>query len=168
MVLVQMEDGSGIGVTIAPTPDLENALRGVIDELCDANPDCEINATFDLNQSIQCDRTRIQQLLSNLLGNATTHGADDHLITVNVCVENEHLVISVANGGDIIGPDTLGKVFEPYWRLASSKPGGGLGLGLYICKQIVKAHSGILEVRSSAEEGTCFIARMPARAVQQP
>jgi signal transduction histidine kinase len=153
--------GSGIGITVAPTPDLESALRGVVDELCDANPDREINAAFALNQIVRCDRTRVQQLLSNLLGNAITHGAENHPITVMARIENEQLIISVANGGDLIGPETLGKVFEPYWRPASSKPGGGLGLGLYICKQIVKAHNGILEVRSSAEDGTCFVARMP-------
>ena len=153
--------GSGIGVTLASTSDLENALQDVVGELRAAHPSREINATFDLEQTVRCDRVRIQQLLSNLLGNAITHGSDHLPITVVSSVENGHLVVSVTNGGDIIGPETLGKVFEPYWRAASSKPGGGLGLGLYICKQIVKAHSGILEVRSSAEEGTCFVARMP-------
>ncbi|WP_429282671.1 sensor histidine kinase [Paraburkholderia sp. GAS41] len=55
-----------------------------------------------------------------------------------------------------IEPHVLPKVFEPYWRPPSSTPGGGLGLGLYICKKIVEAHGGTLEVCSSAELGTCF------------
>jgi hypothetical protein len=76
-------------------------------------------------------------------------------------IENGELMLSVLNGGNAIAPESLSKVFEPYWRPATSKPGGGLGLGLYICKQIVSAHGGTLEVRSSAEQGTCFVARLP-------
>jgi signal transduction histidine kinase len=55
----------------------------------------------------------------------------------------------------------LTKVFEPYWRPPSSSPGGGLGLGLYICKKIVEAHGGTLVASSSAELGTCFMAHIP-------
>ncbi|WP_165987899.1 HAMP domain-containing sensor histidine kinase [Caballeronia sp. SBC1] len=57
--------------------------------------------------------------------------------------------------------DVLEKVFEPYWRPVTSVPGGGLGLGLYICKQIVEAHGGTLEASSSVADGTCFTARFP-------
>ncbi len=59
-------------------------------------------------------------------------------------------------GGD------LDNIFEPYWRPADSKPGGGLGLGLHICAQIVQAHGGTLKVSSTLEHGTCFTARLPA------
>jgi signal transduction histidine kinase len=100
-------------------------------------------------------------LLSNLLGNAMTHGAPDFPVRVWAHVEQAELVLSVTNGGSVIAPDTLSKVFEPYWRPPTSKPGGGLGLGLYICRQIVLAHGGTLEVSSSVEEGTCFVARLP-------
>jgi signal transduction histidine kinase len=106
----------------------------------------------------------VQQLLSNLLGNAVTHGAAEFPVRVRARIEDDELVLSVLNGGNAIAPESLSKVFEPYWRPATSKPGGGLGLGLYICKQIVSAHGGTLEVRSSAQEGTCFVARLPTGA----
>ncbi|RYY58781.1 MAG: HAMP domain-containing histidine kinase, partial [Comamonadaceae bacterium] len=51
--------------------------------------------------------------------------------------------------------------FEPYWRPQTSKPGGGLGLGLYICAQIAQAHGGTLDVSSSIADGTRFVARLP-------
>ena len=51
--------------------------------------------------------------------------------------------------------------YEPYWRPHNSKPGGGLGLGLYICAQIARAHGGELTVRSAADSGTGFEARLP-------
>jgi len=79
-----------------------------------------------------------------------------------VTVDAGALAISVSNDGAPIAPQDLEKVFEPYWRPASSQPGGGLGLGLYICSQIVKAHGGTLSVGSSAQTGTCFVARIPA------
>lgn len=52
-------------------------------------------------------------------------------------------------------------MFQSYWRPHTSKPGGGLGLGLYICTQIVKAHGGEMEVASSTTSGTVFGACLP-------
>jgi signal transduction histidine kinase len=75
--------------------------------------------------------------------------------------DETHLVLSVTNDGEPIEPHLLSKVFEPYWRPPTSVPGGGLGLGLYICKQIVEGHSGTLEVLSTTNEGTRFTARIP-------
>lgn len=80
---------------------------------------------------------------------------------VQAHVENDELVLTVVNGGNVIAPDVLARVFEPFWRPPTSKPGGGLGLGLYICRQIVLAHGGTLDVSSSAQEGTRFVARLP-------
>jgi signal transduction histidine kinase len=154
--------GSGIGVSIEAVDDLVVALRVVIAEVREANPERILADDIVLDTPVRCDRTRVQQLLSNLLGNAVTHGAAEFPVRVRARIEQEELVLSVMNGGNVIAPETLSKVFEPYWRPPTSKPGGGLGLGLYICRQIVLAHGGTLDVRSSAQEGTCFVARLPA------
>lgn len=153
--------GSGIGVSIDQVDDLAAALRGVVAEVREANPLRLLADDIAINTPVRCDRTRVQQLLSNLLGNAVTHGAAAFPVRVQARIERAELVLTVINGGNEIAADVLSKVFEPYWRPATSKPGGGLGLGLYICKQIVAAHGGTLEVRSSAQEGTCFVARLP-------
>jgi signal transduction histidine kinase len=153
--------GSGIGVSIDAVDDLAAALRVVVAEMRMANPERILADDIALDLPVRCDRARVQQLLSNLLGNAMTHGAPDFPVRVWAHVEQAELVLSVTNGGNAIAPDTLSKVFEPYWRPPTSKPGGGLGLGLYICRQIVLAHGGTLEVSSSVEEGTCFVARLP-------
>ena len=110
---------------------------------------------------MRCDRARVQQLLSNLLGNALTYGAADRPVRVAATIDERTLVLTVANGGEPIAPENLARVFEPFWRPRSSKPGGGLGLGLYICAQIVRAHGGELEVSSSADAGTAFEASLP-------
>ncbi|SDQ56314.1 hypothetical protein SAMN05443245_1853 [Paraburkholderia fungorum] len=154
--------GSGIGVSINEVDDLEIALRVVIAEAREANPDRVLADDIAINVPVRCDRTRVQQLLSNLLGNAVTHGAAEFPVRVQARIDGGEWVLTVVNGGNAIPPDALSKVFEPYWRPPTSKPGGGLGLGLYICKQIVLAHGGTLELSSSAEVGTSFVARLPA------
>ncbi|MFM0625263.1 ATP-binding protein [Paraburkholderia xenovorans] len=61
-----------------------------------------------------------------------THGAAEFPVRVRARFEDDEFVLSVLNGGNVIAPESLSKVFEPCWRPATSKPGGGLGLGLYI------------------------------------
>ena len=153
--------GSGITVSVQPVDDMGQHLRAVVDELCEANPSRVVFCNLAIAAPVRCDLARMQQLLSNLLGNAISHGAADAPIVIEGSIDAGHLVLSVTNGGDLIAPETLSRVFEPYWRPVSSAPGGGLGLGLYICKQIVNAHAGALEVQSTAEFGTRFTARIP-------
>ena len=57
--------------------------------------------------------------------------------------------------------ESLGKIFEPFWRHSVSASRNGLGLGLHICSQIVRAHEGRISVTSSREHGTQFTARLP-------
>lgn len=154
--------GTGLTVAIRQVDDLSEPLRSVVDELRVANPARLINTQIALDRPVSCDVARIQQLLSNLLGNALTYGAQELPIYVHAIADADQLSLSVSNSGNPIPSHVLPMVFEPYWRPPSSAPGGGLGLGLYICKQIVEAHGGTLEVCSSEAEGTCFTARIPA------
>jgi signal transduction histidine kinase len=155
--------GSGMAVSIQPVDDLDERLQAVVDELRLGNPSCDIVTDFSVTRPVDCDPYRMQQLLSNLLGNASTHGATGEPVFVRAATDNNHLYISVANRGEPIPSEVLQKVFEPYWRPPTSSPGGGLGLGLFICKEIVEAHGGAIEVCSSAQDGTCFTARLPVR-----
>lgn len=153
--------GSGIAIEIRPIDDLENALHNVVAELRDANPAVTIRDEISLDSVVHCDGVRVQQLLSNLLCNAIKHGSHDEPIVVSGKVIDSDLHLSVRNGGAAIAPDSLQKVFEPYWRPPESVAGGGLGLGLFICKQIADAHEGEIIVSSSSRDGTCFTARLP-------
>ncbi|HSI57704.1 MAG TPA: GAF domain-containing sensor histidine kinase [Ideonella sp.] len=156
--------GAGIGLSLAPAADLATALSDVVGELRGAHPERAITEHIAIAGPVRCDRGRVQQLLSNLLANALTHGAPDQPVRVEAAIAGAMLTITVNNHGEPIAAANLGRVFEPYWRPASSQPGGGLGLGLYICAQIVKAHGGTLQVCSSAEAGTCFTACLPVDA----
>lgn len=156
--------GAGIGVESTEIIDLAAALRDVVAELRAAHPARVIVETIVIDRRVRGDCGRLQQLLSNLLANALTHGAADQPVEVEAVLVDDTLRIAVANQGEPISADNLAHVFEPYWRSATSKPGGGLGLGLYICAQIVKAHGGTIDLSSSAEAGTRFVARLPQPA----
>ena len=153
--------GNGIGMRFEPIADLAEALRHVVSELRLAHPGRLVGENIAIDRPLRGDRGRLQQLLSNLLGNALAYGTPDQPVLVAALIDGDALAISVTNHGTPIRPDDLKRVFEPYWRPSSSKPGGGLGLGLYICWEIVKAHGGEIGVTSSAEAGTTFMARLP-------
>ena len=153
--------GSGIGVDIRPSDNLQVALHNVVTELRDAHAEITIDDHLAWHAVVHCDGVRVQQLLSNLLGNAIKHGTRDVPIVVRGTVDEDCLILSVTNGGKAIAPESLEKVFQPYWRPPESVSGGGLGLGLFICKQIADAHGGEIRVTSSSTQGTCFVARLP-------
>jgi signal transduction histidine kinase len=153
--------GGGIAVRREAVADLGAALRSVVAELQDANADRVIESQVAIDRPVSSDRPRLQQLVSNLLGNALAHGAIDQPVRLNATADAEALTIDVWNGGEPIAAANLARIFAPFWRSSTSARREGLGLGLYICDQIVKAHGGTLAVASSREDGTRFTARLP-------
>lgn len=154
--------GSGIGTEFTDISDPDAMLRDVVSEVREAHPQRLIRDDgIAIAHALRGDRGRLQQLLSNFLGNAIAHGSADEPVVVQAHIRQGVLNISVQNGGTPLCAEDLAKVFQPYWRPLTSKPGGGLGLGLYICQQIVQAHGGTLEVQSSLEGGTLFTAKLP-------
>ncbi|WP_309837014.1 GAF domain-containing sensor histidine kinase [Caballeronia sp. LZ065] len=153
--------GNGIPARIERVQNLGPYLQTVVNEITQANEDRKIFATLAIERPVDCDPTRLQQLLANLLANAVTHGSADEPVRVSAVTDASHLVIKVANQGDSIAEESLAKVFEPYWRAANKTPSEGLGLGLYICQQVVNAHMGTIEACSSQADGTWFTARIP-------
>jgi len=155
--------GGGIGVEIQPVADIESALSNVVTELQDGKPDRRIQLDIAIDSPVECDVGRTQQVLSNLIGNALTHGSPDSPVKVHVATTESALVMRVWNEGLPIPAENMAKIFEPFWRQSSETGRGGLGLGLHICSQIVRAHGGQLTVTSSAAQGTEFTVRLPLR-----
>ena len=155
--------GGGIGVDIQPVADIEGALSSVVTELQDGKPERRIQLDVAITSSVDCDVERTQQVLSNLIGNAITHGSPDSPIRVGVATSDSELVMRVWNEGAPIPAGSMAHIFEPFWRPSTATGRGGLGLGLHICSQIVRAHGGNLTVTSSAMQGTEFTVRLPLR-----
>lgn len=155
--------GGGIPVKRQLTDDLARTLQMTLDEVQASHPHSVIRHSLQVPTGIYCDALRITQLLSNLLGNAVTHGAPTLPIEVRVFHEEDEVVISVANQGTPIPAQLMPLLFEPFTRSEAGQRGEGLGLGLYIASQIATAHNGTLTVTSTAQNGTVFTARFPAQ-----
>jgi PAS domain S-box-containing protein len=155
--------GGGFVTTRDSEKPLHPVLLQVIEELRNVHPERHVEVDIDLHEPVRCDRQRIGQLLSNLLGNAFVYGTPDAPIQVRARAENGQFELSVTNFGETIEPSALERLFQPFFRGRVRDSREGLGLGLYICCEIAKAHEGTLDVTS--ESGTtCFTLRMPTVA----
>jgi PAS domain S-box-containing protein len=142
---------------------LEPVLLQVIQELRAVHPERSVVVDIDLRESVECDRQRIGQLLSNLLGNAFVYGTPSAPIQVHARADDGQFRLSVTNAGDTLERSAIERLFHPFFRGGVRGSREGLGLGLYICSEIAKAHGGTIEVTS--ESGTtCFTLRMPTGA----
>ena len=149
------------------TIDVAAAVGQAVEEACAGDPEARIEFAARGEATAVADPDRVRQLVGNLLGNALAHG--DRTVPVRVAVESagaaEPIRITVANGG-AIPADALPHLFDPFrGRADRTGRGSGLGLGLYIVRQIARAHGGEVTARSDAATGTSFtatIARRPA------
>lgn len=152
--------GNGIGVKVRHEEALSSVILQVADEMRAANPTRSLEAKVDIPEVVECDAGRIGQLVSNLLGNALTHGATDQPVRLVASTSAGTLKISVSNGGAPISQSAMGRLFQPFFRGNTGEKSQGLGLGLYIASEIAKAHGGKLSVASDDTE-TCFTFCMP-------
>ena len=110
------------------------------------------------------DPDRMAQVISNLVGNAVQHSEGE--VEVTLRGEKDFVVLETHNRGTPIPREVLTHVFEPGRR--GTDRSGGLGLGLFIVQQIVLAHGGSIEVRSSESDGTTFTVALPRKGRQKP
>ncbi|WP_434386560.1 ATP-binding protein [Melittangium boletus] len=137
--------------------DLYEVLRLVVEELEVAHPTRRFELSVDGDGWGEWDAGRIAQAASNLVGNAVQYSPPDSPVRVAARDEGARLRVEVRNGGAPIPPERLPHIFDPFVRgTDTTRARTGLGLGLYITHEILKAHEGTLQVRSSAAEGTCF------------
>jgi signal transduction histidine kinase/CheY-like chemotaxis protein len=119
----------------------------------------------DVLPEINCDRTRIRQVILNLLSNAARF-TEQGGITLRVELEPQHVVISVTDTGPGIPPGDAEKIFEPFYQGTGGRrqDGRGSGLGLSISRQFVELHGGQIWFESKAGAGTTFVIKLPLSA----
>ena len=113
--------------------------------------------------AIAFDRTRISQVVGNLLDNAVRHTPTGGRVTVAVAVGQSMASVTVADTGEGIPADVLPFVFDRFYRVDSSRSRatGGAGLGLTIAKKLIEAHGGSIRVESEAGRGASFTFDLP-------
>ena len=113
--------------------------------------------------SVRGDAQTLAQLLAILLDNALKYAAPGTEVTVRLCRQKKHALLSVHNNGELIPADALPRLFDRFFRVDKSRAraAGGYGLGLSIAKTIANAHGGDIRADSTAEHGTVFTVTLP-------
>ncbi|HEX6289580.1 MAG TPA: ATP-binding protein [Herpetosiphonaceae bacterium] len=121
---------------------------------------CQVQIIGDRQACVYGDRSRLEQVVTNLLSNAMKYGSGKPIeITVTSDADNVHL--AVRDEGIGIAPEHLERIFVRFERAVSSDNFGGLGLGLYIVRQIVESLDGTIRVASEPGSGSTFTVSLP-------
>jgi two-component system CheB/CheR fusion protein len=112
--------------------------------------------------TVRGDAGRLEQVFLNLLANAVEHAAGSSAIDVVVRRSGGFAVVEVRDHGDGIPAEDLSIVFEAYTRLRQPQRATGLGLGLFVSREIVAAHGGTITATSQIGDGTIISVRLPA------
>jgi sigma-B regulation protein RsbU (phosphoserine phosphatase) len=154
----------GGGIPIDPKPfDMNDVVRQAIGGTELMHPDRPLNLDVKGDVTGVWDRDRMYQVLANLVGNAVHHGEARSSIDLRIDGRKTEVVIEVTNRGNAIPPATLPFIFDPFrhGRADHASKTRGLGLGLFIVRQIIRSHGGSIAVTSSEREGTTFRVVLP-------
>ncbi len=146
--------------------DLPELALEVFEQLEEKAASKKVKFRFDRNYekpiTAYADRSRIGQVLTNLIDNAIKYGSEGGKVTVEFETEKDHVNVSVRDDGPGIEPEHLKRIFERFYRIekSRSKDRGGTGLGLAIVKHIIEAHRSKVSVTSKPGKGTQFRFRL--------
>jgi signal transduction histidine kinase len=161
----------GSSMPIKPAPmDFGPECTHIVEEIRAFHPERQIKLELSGDLNVTWDRVRINQALSNLVANATHHGAKDQPVWVSA-QGGDGVTLTIRNMGAPMEPTHMRTLFDPAKRVAvrsaSARAGDDadhLGLGLYITRDIVSAHGGAITVNSTLAEGTTFTVTLPREA----
>jgi signal transduction histidine kinase len=151
---------------VAPEPlDLTTLVREAAEGLTVPGTQIEVDVPVEMTAVV--DPARIRQALENLVANAVQHAPTETAVSIRLRLDASDgtrpcVVISVNDRGPGIDPELLPHLFD---RFARSRDSSGLGMGLFLARQIAEAHGGRLEVVSSSADGTQFNLVLPAEPV---
>ncbi|HVE83156.1 MAG TPA: MEDS domain-containing protein, partial [Myxococcales bacterium] len=143
--------------------DLHAVAEEVRAEVEAAHPGRQIQVRAEGDLRGRWDRARLAQALSNLISNAVQHGQPDAPVVVSLDGGSPHSVRAEVQNQGVIPPELLPEIFKPFRGAEQPRSGAspGLGLGLYITEQVVRAHRGDIAVASSVGAGTLFTVWLP-------
>nr|WP_295943036.1 hybrid sensor histidine kinase/response regulator [uncultured Acidovorax sp.] len=161
--VTRIRQAGGLALQLGPA-HMQTLVQRTLDEVATSHPERPIDSTLAGDLAGTWDAERLCQVITNLVGNALHHGSADHPVRIAVDGSRpEEVSITVSNGGTIPAR-LLPHLFDPF-RGGEREPGRhqGLGLGLFIAHQIVRAHHGTIEARSH-NDVTSFRVTLPRHA----
>jgi signal transduction histidine kinase len=159
---------AGGGIQVEPSEmNLANLCTQAIGELQLAFPSWTIKREITGELDGTWDPDRLSQIVSNLVSNAGQHGRPEGSITVRLDGRAPDTVTLEVHNDGSIPASIMPSLFDPFRGTRKARDSSrGLGLGLFIVKEIAEAHGGTVQVASSAAEGTTFVVRLPRRTVR--
>lgn len=145
---------------------LEELIQDIITAILPITPDTELIFEEKVAASVCCDRDRIGQVINNLITNAIKYGSENGKIVISMKKDNDRVVCSVTDFGKGIDPNEIDKIFERFYRISGHNLNTfpGLGLGLYISKDIIEKHGGKIGVSSEVGKGSTFYFELPIQS----
>jgi PAS domain S-box-containing protein len=141
--------------------DFGNMVKEAIETTESLHPSFRIIVKGDTNFSVAGDRYRIIQVITNYLSNAIKYSNENKEVTLQVNRNNQSVTVAVNDKGIGISKESLPYIFERFFRVKKTRKIEGIGLGLYLCKQIIHAHKGDVWVESEENKGTTFYFSIP-------
>ena len=142
--------------------DLIGLIREVISRFTIENPAIRISLQDERHIEGAWDRLRIDQVVTNLVSNAIKYGGQKPIM-IKASANGEYAMITVRDQGIGILPENLDRIFVRFERVTAPPTSQGLGMGLWITKQIVEAHGGSVVAESELGNGSTFTVRLPFR-----
>lgn len=162
--LTNLRLGSGLNIHRSST-DLAKEIEKIIQEFEIAYPQAQFRLKAPGPVEGDWDRLRLNQVITNLVGNALRHGRPGGPVSLFLSAEGENAILAVHNEGTPIPEKLQKRIFTGMYTRTGEKAmdQSSYGLGLFIVEQIVQGHNGNVEVESTAEKGTTFTVTLPRR-----
>ncbi|MGN6531135.1 MAG: ATP-binding protein [Ginsengibacter sp.] len=145
--------------------DFGKMIKDAIEVTQALEPSFHITVKGDAGFSIVADRYRLIQVITNYLSNAIKYSNGNKEITLKVSHNKQSATVAVNDKGIGISKESLPYIFERFFRVKKTRKIEGIGLGLYLCKQIIHAHKGDVWVESEENKGTTFYFSIPCLPV---
>jgi len=142
--------------------EMSLAVKNVVETFKDSYPGHEFRTIADVPAIINGDQARIEQVLINLLNNAIKYAPDSLLVEIESGISEGNFILKVRDFGIGIATEKLEVVFDKFYRTSEVERNfSGLGMGLYISREIIRRHRGKLGVTSMAGQGSTFYFEIP-------
>ena len=162
LLLLSLADAGRLQLQKQPV-NLTRMLQGVIEDCRWQAPQLIVEDSIAADVTVDADAELLEQALQNLATNAVKYNQEGGRIRFELAVEGEEVCVRVANTGPAIPESDRDRIFERFYRadMSRSQRVDGVGLGLSLAREIIRAHGGELNVDSSGDGFTCFALRLP-------
>lgn len=167
LLLLALADGGRLALERTPT-DLGGMLANIIEDSTALAPALRFESNLPQSIIAEVDPVLLEQALQNLAGNAIHYNQAGGAVRLSLTVENHHIAVTVANTGPGISAADRARVFDRFFRgdpARNRNRHGGVGLGLSLSREILRAHGGTLELAPTDGVWTTFVATLPLPAL---